>query len=133
MANSSLTLAIVGPAEYGSYQCEGDAGNSRTIFIAENLATSDVPGAAATAFLEQNHPNPFNPATDIAFNLARSGPVFLEVFDLSGRRVAGLVEGNLEAGRHQVLWEPRDLPSGTYVYRLQADGVIQSRKCLLLK
>jgi len=130
---STLTLVQVSPAEYGSYHCEGDGETSRTIFIAASLGTTDVPGAVSIAVLEQNHPNPFNPATDIAFSLDRAGPVSLVVYDLAVREVASLVDGELDAGRHQVLWQPRDLPSGTYVYRLQSHGAVLTRKCALLK
>jgi len=130
---SSLTLATVGAAAYGRYHCVGDGETSRTITIAQTLPTSDVPGAASWAVLAQNQPNPFNPATNIAFSLDRAGAVSLIVYDLAGRRVADLVHGELAAGEHSVLWQPRDLSSGTYFYRLRADGVNESRKCLLVK
>ena len=130
---SRLVLAGVDSEDYGTYHCVGDGQTSRSIFIAETFATSDVPGAAAFVSLEQNHPNPFNPATEIAFNLNRSGPVSLVVFDLAGRRVADLVDREMGPGRHQVTWEPRDLASGTYVFRLQADGAVMTRKGLLVK
>ena len=128
-----LTLAGVGPEDYGIYHCVGDGQTSRSIYIAETLGTSDVPGAAAVVSLEQNHPNPFNPATVISFSVSRPGPVSLTVFDLAGRRVADLVDREMGAGRHQVNWEPRDLPSGTYVFRLQVDGAVMTRKGLLVK
>jgi hypothetical protein len=130
---TNLTLATVGAADYGVYHCVGDGLNSRSIIITESLGVADVPGAGSVALLEQNHPNPFNPATDIAFSLSKAGKVSLVVYDLAGRQVAHLVNGERGAGRHVVSWQARDLASGTYVYRLHADGVLQSRKCLLLK
>ena len=128
-----LTLAGVDSDDYGTYHCVGDGQTSRSVFISETLGVADVPGAGFVVALEQNHPNPFNPATEISFSVSRSGPVSLVVFDLAGRRVADLVDRDLDAGRHQVTWEPRDLPSGTYVFRLQADGVVMTRKGLLVK
>jgi hypothetical protein len=83
--------------------------------------------------LKQNYPNPFNPTTVIAFDLARDGRATLEVFDLLGRRVMTLVDGVLAAGEHRVTLDAADLPSGTYIYRLQSADVTQSRKMLLLK
>ncbi|HWO58332.1 MAG TPA: PKD domain-containing protein [bacterium] len=88
--------------------------------------------------LDQNYPNPFNPATVIAFSLAQTGPVRLDVYDILGRRVATLAEGDWPAGHHRVVWDGRDedgieRASGVYFYRLQADGFQQSRKMLLLK
>ena len=128
----SLTLDSVGAADYGRYHCVGDDQISRAVFITEVLNTTDVPGAGRLA-LEQNHPNPFNPTTNIAFSLDRAGPVSLAVYDIAGHEVDRLVGGELGAGRHVVAWQPRGLASGTYVYRLRADGVDVSRKCSLLK
>ena len=128
----SLTLVTVGPAEYGVYHCEGDGLVSRSVSIAELLGTTDVP-ALASAVLEQNQPNPFNPATRLAFTLDRAGAVSLVVYDLAGREVERLVQGEMAAGRHSVTWQPRGLASGVYVYRLRAPGVDLARKCSLLK
>ena len=128
----SLTFNTVSITDYGRYHCEGDGLDSRNVFIAQLLDTTDVP-VAQLAALEQNHPNPFNPATNIAFSLDRAGPVSLVVYDLAGREVDRLVSGERQVGRHVVTWQPRGMASGTYVYRLRADGVDVSRKCSLLK
>lgn len=130
---SSLTLVTVGPADYGSYHCVGDDAVSRVIDIDEFLQTSSVRGVGTFAVLERNHPNPFNPRTDIAFSLAHRSQVSLAVYDVNGREVVNLIEGELDAGRHQVAWQPRDLPSGTYVYRLQANGEVLTGKCAFLR
>lgn len=101
-------------------------------------ATSVIEELPQVNALNQNHPNPFNPQTIIEFALVRTGPVDLAVYDLNGRRVARLVRGEQAAGRHRVLWDGRGLDgrtlaSGTYVYRLVADGEVMSRKLTLLK
>ncbi len=83
--------------------------------------------------LDQNAPNPFNPRTTIRFSLARSGPVRLEVFDLRGYRVARLIDRDLSAGEHEVVFHPTELSSGIYVYRLQAGPFTQSRRITLIK
>lgn len=102
---------------------------------------SDAPGAdvvpAATTVREVT-PNPFNPSTRVAFELAVGGRVALEVFDLRGRLVRRLVEADLAAGRHEAVWDGRDesgvaAPSGTYFARLRAGEVVASRKMQLLK
>jgi hypothetical protein len=100
-------------------------------------APDDLPGRDLVAGLG-NHPNPFNPATVIRFDLARAATVSLGVYDVTGRRVADLVRGDLAAGPHTVAWQGRDaagrvLPSGVYVYRLAADGEVRSGKMLLTK
>ena len=83
--------------------------------------------------LEQNYPNPFNPRTTIAFSLAAEGHVTLDVFDVTGKRVASLVDGTKSAGRHVVSFEASSLSSGIYFYRLNAGGVIEQKKMVLLK
>jgi len=129
----SLTLASINPAGYGVYHCVGDGVMSRNIFIDEQLVVTEVPGATPTTFLEQNYPNPFNPATEFAFRLERAAAVALVIYDLAGREVDRLVDRELGAGRHQVTWQPRDLASGTYFYRLRAGDVDAVKKCTLLK
>ncbi|MHB8080488.1 MAG: Ig-like domain-containing protein, partial [Candidatus Krumholzibacteriia bacterium] len=98
---------------------------------------TDVPVAPAFA-LAQNCPNPFNPATTIRFALPAAGPVRLVVFDPRGRRVAALVEGELAAGDHAVLWRGLDdrgaaVASGTYLYRLEAGGRVETRRLTLVR
>jgi PKD repeat protein len=90
------------------------------------------PAALATS-LDQNHPNPFKPRTEISFSLAKEGGVRLEVFDIAGRRVASLVEGVKSAGRHTVSFDASSLSSGTYFYRLTAGGAVEQKKMVLLK
>ena len=82
-----------------------------------------VPAARLTDALGPVWPNPFNPSTTIAFSLRASARVELAVYDLRGRKLAGLVSGRRDAGRHEVVWLGRDdrgraLPSGTYLARL---------------
>lgn len=84
-------------------------------------------------FLSPNYPNPFNPATTISFQLPKGGPVTLKVFDVLGREVAVLVNEERMAGMHTVHFNAAALPSGTYLYRLQANGTVFSRKMLLMK
>jgi len=90
--------------------------------------------------LMQNSPNPFNPSTTIAFSVPEAMPAYvsLEVFDLRGRMVRTLVEGEREAGSYAVFWDGTDnagrkVPSGVYFYRIQAGNYSQTRKMVLLK
>lgn len=92
--------------------------------------TADLPG---TLGLRDNYPNPFNPATEIDFELPEAAEVRLAVYDLAGREVAVLTEGPLEAGAHRVAFEAGGLPSGTYMYRLVTPGGTLSRKMVLLR
>ena len=84
--------------------------------------------------LSQNYPNPFNPATNIEFRLGNSSQVTLKVFDLLGREVATLIDGELyNKGSHQAKFDASALASGLYLYRLEAGGFIQTRKMMLIK
>jgi hypothetical protein len=83
--------------------------------------------------LAQNFPNPFNPATSISFALPRSGSVRLKVFSLLGQEVETLVDDIVPAGVHVVRFDGRSLSSGMYIYRLEADGFVQTRAMMLLK
>ncbi|MCA9756184.1 MAG: T9SS type A sorting domain-containing protein, partial [Candidatus Eisenbacteria bacterium] len=102
-------------------------------------AVEDGPWAVpARTQLFQNAPNPFNPRTTIRFALSRSGPVELTVFDVAGRRVRSLVQGELEAGSHEVTWDGLDeagnpLSSGIYWTQLQANGRSFSKKATVLR
>jgi hypothetical protein len=82
--------------------------------------------------LKQNYPNPFNAATTIEFETP-GGPVRLEVFDITGTRIAMLVDENLQAGRHSVTWNAPLASSGTYFYRLRDASGSSVKKMTLLK
>jgi hypothetical protein len=106
--------------------------------ISEGQTTAAPGTTPAVVGVLGNHPNPFNPATTIAFSLARSGAVDLAVVDLRGRRVATLVDGALGAGRHEVRWnglDDRGRPagSGVYLVRLVGDGEVSTHKIALMK
>lgn len=83
--------------------------------------------------LHQNYANPFNPSTMIRFELDRSGPVSLRVFDSAGRFVQTLRSGVLAAGEHQVTWDASELSSGSYLVTLEAAGESRSITTTLVK
>jgi len=88
--------------------------------------------------LAQNYPNPFNPSTSIEFSLPVAGHVQVEVFNILGRRVRRLIDRDLSAGEHRIVFDARtdrgsSLATGIYFYRLTTDGFQDTRKMLLLK
>jgi len=88
--------------------------------------------------LLQNYPNPFNPATTIEYQLPAESKVSVRVFDLLGREVARLVDGQQEAGSHRITWNAGRQSSGMYVYELVAEApgekqVVIRRTMLLVK
>ncbi len=90
------------------------------------------------AYLRQNRPNPFNPTTTLEFGLPRGGAASVRVFDLHGRLVRTVVDGQLPAGQHTATWNGRDgqgrpVASGVYVVQLAGPGVSESRRMILTK
>jgi hypothetical protein len=91
---------------------------------------SDLPSRFA---LLGNYPNPFNPVTNISYQLSATSFVKLSIYDVAGRKVAELVNGWREAGVHEVTWDASDLASGIYVYRLEAGEFSAGGKMVLMK
>jgi hypothetical protein len=83
--------------------------------------------------LLQNYPNPFNPSTVISFQLSVNSHVTLKVFDVNGREVATLVDGELRSGKHVVIFDAGNLPSGVYIYRVQAGNFVEQKKMEMIK
>jgi photosystem II stability/assembly factor-like uncharacterized protein len=86
-----------------------------------------------TYYLNQNYPNPFNPSTSISFSLSSKSFVSLKVFDIIGREVATLVNGELSAGNHTRQWNAVNMSSGVYFYRLQTGTFTDVKKLVLLR
>ena len=102
-------------------------------------AKSDTPQSAVTFSLQQNVPNPFNPATEISFVVPHGGAnVSLRIYDITGRLVRTLVDGYESAGTRAVSWygkndQGQPVASGTYFYQLTAPSFSEKKKMVLLK
>jgi len=83
--------------------------------------------------LDQNYPNPFNPTTTISYKLPATSHIKLKVFDIRGREVSSLVNEVQSPGIYSFLWNADKFPSGIYIYRLTAGGILLTRKMILLK
>jgi len=110
-----------------------DDEGSKTLFFSEDVAVV-VPALA----LSQNYPNPFNPGTTIRYILPLKMHVTLSIIDVSGRRIARLIDSEMEAGVHSVEWAGCDadgdlMPSGVYFYMLNAGKMRVTRKMVLLR
>jgi beta-xylosidase len=92
--------------------------------------TNNVPN---DFFLEQNYPNPFNPSTKIKFDLPEESEVKIRVYDMLGREVSTLLEGVKAAGRYTVDFDGTQLSSGVYVYIMNANNRVFTRKMILLR
>ncbi len=83
--------------------------------------------------LNQNYPNPFNPSTKIQFTLTKAGVVTLDVYDVNGQFVKSLINGYLNAGDRELTFDASGLSSGTYFYKISANGYTETKKMLLVK
>ena len=130
------------PAGTGCYRVTAvDAGSVESAAADACLGTAKMAAAQAAAPIVARftvHPNPFNPSTRIAFDLPSQRDVVVELFDVRGRRIATLLRGQCEAGRHSVAWDGRDdhhaeVGSGTYFVRLNAGAFQAAQKLIVLK
>ncbi len=118
-----------------------DAGNPQILPV-DYLHQCQTTGAGdplpQRVVLDQNHPNPFNPSTEIRFTVHRAGFGTLAVYDVRGELVRTLLQGRLAEGPHAVTWDGRtedglQAPSGVYFYRLELNGESSVRKMMLVK
>lgn len=110
-----------------------DEAGRRVLFETDPITIPSIP-----LTLLQNHPNPFNPSTTIKYYLPENCSVLLEIFDVSGKRVACLVNEPQEMGQYVIDWNGQDqngnsVSSGTYFYRLKAGKETISKKMVLLR
>jgi hypothetical protein len=91
-----------------------------------------TPVAAGYA-LHPNYPNPFNPSTYINFETPKRGQVTLRVYDIQGRQVATLMDRDLFAGPHTVMFDGTGFASGVYLVRMQAENFSDTQRMLLVK
>ena len=106
------------------------------MIVGPNVVLEDDPSPEAdgpSGITLGNHPNPFNPSTEISFSLPEASDVRLQVINVTGRIVETLVDGYREAGVHTVTWAGNHAASGVYFYRLEASDYVATRKMLLMK
>lgn len=102
-------------------------------------SAGDVKSAAPFTFdLRQNYPNPFNPSTVVDYSLERKSRVNISIFNILGQKVKTLVDEDLEAGVHRIVWDGRDdrgrqVASGIYFYKMWAGDFVETRKMALIR
>ena len=119
--------------EYSSYTGSGSFG------VDQNVTEVEVENSIPTEFeVAQNYPNPFNPATTIRFSIPSSENVTVKIFDMLGSEIATLLNSDLEAGNHSVVWNGQNqygssVSSGVYFYRVISGNNVVTKKMLLMK
>ena len=80
-----------------------------------------------------NYPNPFNPSTDIHFDLEQSSFIELKIYDLIGKEITTLISSNLQKGRYNIRWNAVNVPNGIYFCKLSNGSDILTKKMTLLR
>ena len=107
---------------------------SQTFIVLSNEEREVIGKGVPSGFkLSQNYPNPFNSVTTIPFSVSRNSYVQLKVYNSLGQEVATLVNEEKPAGNYQVEFNASNLPSGVYLYRLEAGDFVQTKKMVLVK
>jgi hypothetical protein len=98
--------------------------------IEEGTVSTGIP---SDYFLYQNFPNPFNPVTEIRYDIKNSGNIKLKIYSEEGRNIYTLVDGNKNAGTYSVKFDASALASGVYYYTLETGGNLLTKKMVLIK
>ncbi len=113
--------------------------NGCMLFFVNSTGVGEESADSAPVFaLAQNHPNPFNPETNIVFSIPREVPVRLDVFNIRGQKVCTLIDDVMKAGDHRITWQGEDssgkqLGSGVYLYKLSTPDMTDVKKMIMLK
>ncbi|UCD37551.1 MAG: immunoglobulin domain-containing protein [Fidelibacterota bacterium] len=145
--SDTLIFPSVTAADTGIYICKitSDLVADLTLYsepihvsIGGTVTIDNVAGIPEEYALHANYPNPFNPSTRIRYDLPKAADVILTVYDLLGREVVRLVDGHMEPGYQQVIWngrtsDGREVPSGVYIARMVSTAYTHSIKMVLMK
>lgn len=107
--------------------------SSRFITLTKNSLVNEKSESINGYKLEANYPNPFNPVTNISYELPKDQFVRIEVFNSIGEKVKTLVNENKGAGKYKIVFDAKDLPSGFYFYRIKAGKFSASKKMVLMR
>jgi hypothetical protein len=147
---TSVTGSGGGPASNGTYSMNGTIGQPvigmvsgsqysvgqgfwHSLVLANDVKPPQI-GTADGYELEQNFPNPFNPSTTIRFSIPEHQKVTLKIMNLLGEEVARPINGeSMESGKYEYVFQADAIPSGTYIYRLEAGNFVKTRKMVLTK
>ena len=83
--------------------------------------------------LSQNYPNPFNPVTVIKFSIPHRSNVRITVYNLNGQAIKEIINGSIEPGSHEIIFDGSSLSSGTYFCKMETDGYTEVKKMVLIK
>lgn len=131
----TVTLFAVGNSVNNDGDNTGDAWNfasNKPVTITSTTGISEE-NKALRFSLDQNYPNPFNPSSVISYQLPVTGFVTLKIYDIAGNEIETLVNEERPAGRHEVKFDGKELPSGVYLYSIISGGYSVTKKMVLAK
>ena len=99
------------------------------LFMVSNL--SEV--IPKTYSLSQAYPNPFNPTTTLSFAMPVDSKVILSIYNMQGREVSTLIDANMDAGYHSIVWDANSYASGVYFVKMIAGEFVNTQKLMLIK
>jgi hypothetical protein len=135
------------PAQAGSYVAPGSAlgvfvagdyiyvaNDSSMMILRFNPTGISYDNTLPNTFsLFQNYPNPFNARTTIAYSISQKSEAEIDIFDILGKKIAGLSEGIKEPGAYQIVWDASGVSSGIYFYRIKAGDCQETKRMTLIK
>ena len=133
-AGSELIFESEKYSSPATFPCKGFSGNGTVMFEADELKIGIT--GIKNFKVEQNTPNPFNPTTNISYELFDASYVKLKVFDLIGKEIATLVDANQQKGTYTVTFDASkyaNLTSGIYFYKLETEKYSEVKKMILTK
>jgi photosystem II stability/assembly factor-like uncharacterized protein len=133
-AGQGMPFVPVIDFDYGSgYLLAATHGRSIYSFLISGIKDETNDYIPIAYKLNQNYPNPFNPSTTIEFDLPKTSEVSLEIFNILGEEVITLISDRLSYGSYSYDWDAGHLASGVYLYRLKAEGFVQTKKMILIR
>jgi|CZKP01.1.fsa_nt_gi glycosidase len=112
------------------------AGLQAKVYSLQQYSTTSVAGVLPAVYnfqLSQNYPNPFNPSTSIRYSIPERSMVTLKIYDITGRELITLLNGEINAGNYEINFNASRLSSGVYFYILRSNTFVSTKKMLLLK
>lgn len=130
------TLFSTGNSVNGNGSTSGDSwnfGQNKVITVGNIQGISEITGSINGFRLNQNYPNPFNPSTKINFRINKTGYVKLSVFDSKGNLIKNLLNERKSAGEYTAEFNGSNLSSGVYFYKLEVNGMSETKRMLMIK
>ncbi|MBX3009067.1 MAG: family 10 glycosylhydrolase [Melioribacteraceae bacterium] len=127
--NKIYTWSVLAGNDYGKSEL-AEVMKFRTLVSTSVLEDDGMPKSYQ---LNQNYPNPFNPSTKIKYALPESGLTSIKIFNVLGQEIAEIVNEEMSKGYHSIEFNAENLPSGIYIYTLQSNSHVLSKKMMFVK